>query len=114
MLWETHSIEFKQLIRQTHNFKTSKAAHRRLEQIVIEKCENIKNIDYGLQVMPETVLRIAKSDSQGDNLLWLLQPELKAINDGLKFVEREEDYTGYINAEGQYQGVGIIHYFGQI
>jgi hypothetical protein len=48
----------------------------------------------------------------------LLQPELKAIKDGLKYVEDKErwdsdydsegKYRGYINAKGQRQGVGIL------
>jgi hypothetical protein len=36
-------------------------------------------IDYGFQMMPDTVLRIADTEK------WLLQPELKAIKHGLKY-----------------------------
>ena len=92
----------------TRNYKTSRSAHDILEKIMKRNCEKIMKIDYGLKMSPGIVLKIADTEE------WLLQPELKAINDGLKFVEREEDYTGYINAEGQYQGVGIIYCFGQI
>jgi hypothetical protein len=46
----------------------------------------------------------------------LLQPELKAIKDGLTYVEDKDfkywgmngKYTGYLNAQGQLQGVGIV------
>ncbi len=70
-------------------------------------------IDYGLKVLPDTILRIANVEE----FQWLLQPELKAIKDGLKYVEDKEcfgysddeygKYRGYINAKGQRQGVGI-------
>ena len=40
-------------------------------------CERIMTIDYGLKMSPETVLKIADTEE------WLLQSELKAINDGL-------------------------------
>jgi hypothetical protein len=59
-------------------------------------------IDYGLQMLPDTVLKIANTKEHR----WMLQPELKAIKDGLKYVEDsdcyfdycESKYTGYINA----------------
>ena len=40
-------------------------------------------IDYGLQMLPDTVLKIANTEK------WLLQPELKAIKDGLKYGNKE-------------------------
>jgi hypothetical protein len=43
-------------------------------------------IDYGLSIMPDTVLRIANTKEYR----WLLQPELKAIKDGLKYVEKDD------------------------
>ena len=58
-------------------------------------------IDYGLQMLPGTVLRIADTEK------WLLQPELKAIKEGLEYgiIEGTQDgikwsYRGYLNAYG--------------
>ena len=61
--------------------------------------------------MPKTVLHLANNEE----FRWLLQPELKAINDGLTYgikqgTYRLDDvwtYRGYLNAEGLPQGVGI-------
>ena len=66
-------------------------------------------IDYGLQILPDTILRIANIKK----FQWLLQPELKAIKDGLIYVEDKDceyegKYRGYLNAQGQRQGVGIV------
>ena len=68
-------------------------------------------IDYGLQMLPDTILHIANDEK----FQWLLQPELKAIKDGLIYVKgkdceydwRAGKYRGYLNAQGQRQGVGI-------
>jgi len=78
------------------------------------ECEIVTKIDYGLQILPDTVLHIANDE----RLKWLLQPELKAIKDGLTYVEWKEDrykgpksyYRGYLNAQGQKQGVGMVTY----
>jgi hypothetical protein len=108
-LWDTHDF-FGASLLPTHNYKTSKAAHQLLEKILKRKCEEAKTADYGLQILPDTVLLLA------EEFRWLLQPELKAIKDGLTFVweKRATDengssfiYRGYINARGQLQGVGI-------
>ena len=74
----------------------------------------MKKIDYGLQMLPDTILRIANDEE----FQWLLQPELKAIKDGLIYVEDKDcvyyglegKYRGYLNAQGQRQGVGILNY----
>ncbi len=63
-------------------------------------------------MLPDTILQIANEEE----FHWLLQPELKAIKDGLIYVEdkhcvyRESKakYRGYLNAQGQRQGVGIL------
>ena len=63
-------------------------------------------------MLPDTILHIANDEE----FQWLLQPELKAIKDGLIYVEDkichydryEGKYRGYLNAQGQRQGVGII------
>jgi hypothetical protein len=65
-------------------------------------------------MLPDTILRIANVKE----FQWLLQPELKAIKDGLIFVEdkdcvyclRRGKYRGYLNAQGQRQGVGIVNF----
>ena len=62
-------------------------------------------------MLPDTILRIADEVE----FPWLLQPELKAIVDGLIYVEEyvednEGKYRGYLNAKGQRQGVGIANY----
>ena len=46
MLDETHSLEANVLL--THNYKTSKVAHQRLEIIMKRKCVRAVKIDYGL------------------------------------------------------------------
>ena len=61
---------------------------------------------------PDIVLRIADTEK------WLLQPELKAIKDGLAFGVKEGidengykwSYRGYLNTKGEFQGVGIKTY----
>ena len=63
-------------------------------------------------MLPDTILHIANDEE----FQWLLQPELKAIKDGLIYVEdkdcvyytHEGKYRGYLNAQGQRQGVGIV------
>ena len=64
-------------------------------------------------MLPDTILHIANEEE----FHWLLQPELKAIKDGLIYVEDkhcvydkgEAKYRGYLNAQGQRQGVGIVN-----
>ncbi len=63
-------------------------------------------------MLPDTILHIANDEE----FQWLLQPELKAIKDGLIYVEEEHcyyladfgKYRGYLNEQGQRQGVGIF------
>ena len=57
----------------------------------------------------DTVLKLAITD----DTKWMLQPELKAIKDGLVYTEifcDEYTYKGYVNKEGQREGVGITNY----
>jgi hypothetical protein len=66
-------------------------------------------------MLPDTILSIANVEE----FQWLLQPELKAIKDGLKYFEdidcdyigHEAKYRGYLNAQGQRQGVGIVNHY---
>ena len=46
MLDKTHSLEANVLL--TYNYKTSRAAHQRLDIIMKRKCEKVIKIDYGL------------------------------------------------------------------
>ena len=102
MLDETHSLEANVLL--THNYKTSRAAHQRIEIIMKREWERLMKIDYGLQMLADTILRIANDEE----FQWLLQPELKAIKDGLIYVEDKDcvynnfegKYRGYLNAQG--------------
>ena len=63
-------------------------------------------------MLPDTILHIANEEE----FHWLLQPELKAIKDGLIYVEDKHceylqvkgKYRGYLNAQGERQGVGIM------
>jgi hypothetical protein len=67
MLYETHfSLEAN--IKLTQNYKTSRAAHQRLDYIVKRECDKAMKIDYGLQILPDTVLRIANAEAYQ----WLL------------------------------------------
>jgi hypothetical protein len=86
ILDESHwSLEANVLL--THYYKTSRAAHQRIEIIMKRECERLIKIDYGLQMLPDTILRIANEEE----FQWLLQPELKAIKDGLIYVEDKDD-----------------------
>ena len=64
-------------------------------------------------MLPDTILHIANAKE----FQRLLQPELKAIKDGLIYFEDKDcdydgfegKYRGYLNAQGQRQGVGIVN-----
>ena len=110
MLKETH--DFETILLFTHNYKTSQSAHERLGYIIQRKFDKAMTINYGLQMLQSTILKIAITKEN----YWLLQPELKAIKDGLKYVDEYVDcknlfssrgYRGYLNAQGERQGVGM-------
>ena len=65
-----------------------------------------KSTDYGLN--GEYELRVANTDYTH----FLLQAEIKAIKQGLKYEEEEDQfggsYKGYHNKDGQIEGVGIL------
>jgi hypothetical protein len=63
-----------------------------------------KSTDYGLTMTDPSVLRVANTPETK----FLIQAELKAILQGLKYIERENDYYGYINQHGQKEGVGVL------
>ena len=81
-MWETHNFFGASLI-PTQNFKTSQAAHQLLEKILKRKCNEAQTANYGLEIRPDTVLHMP------GEFPWLLQPELKAIKDGLTYIEKK-------------------------
>ena len=89
----------------TFNYKTSRSAHLLLEKIVVKKCEEATTTNYGLTMLPDTVLKVANTELTK----FLLQAELLAIKNGLKFVEKSR-YTGYINSNNCFEGVGVFLY----
>ena len=62
------------LIPFTFDFSTSGEAHKILAKIMQARCENAKTPNYGLEMKPETILRIANTDLTR----FLIQSELKA------------------------------------
>ena len=95
------------LIPLTHEYSTAGSAHKVLEQIVEIQCTLAKSTDYGLPIIDKSLLRVANTPDTH----FLLQAELNAIKQGLKYEEYEwEDgdrYKGYYNKDGQKEGVGI-------
>ena len=94
----------------TFNYKTSRSAHLLLEKIVVKKCEEASTTNYGLTMLPGTVLKVANTELTK----FLLQAELLAIKNGLKFDERDYmginkyRYTGYFNSNDNFEGVGVV------
>jgi hypothetical protein len=66
-----------------------------------------KSTDYGLTVTDPSLLRVANTS----NTQFLLQAELRAIQNGLKYLEEEVDeeltYKGYEDKDGNAEGVGM-------
>ena len=95
------------LIPLTYEYSTADSAHKVLEQIVEIQCALAKSTDYGLPIIDKSLLRVANTP----HTHFLLQAELNAIKQGLKYEEYEwEDgdrYKGYWNKDGQLEGVGI-------
>jgi hypothetical protein len=62
--------------------------------------------EYGLPVTDPSLLRVANTP----NTQFLLQAELRAIQNGLEYKEiqyKEYTYKGYVDKDGQQEGVGI-------
>jgi hypothetical protein len=49
------------------------------------------------------ILRVANTPETK----FLIQAELRAIQQGLKYIEEKNDYYGYVNQDGQREGAGI-------
>jgi hypothetical protein len=98
----------------TYVYSTAGRAHKLLEQIVEIQCILAKSTDYGLS--GESVLKVANTPETQ----FLLQAELNTLKNvtgffsfkkGLKYKEEENwaySYKGYLNKEGQREGVGIL------
>ena len=76
------------------------------------RCKNAKTPNYGLEMKADTILRIATTDLTR----FLIQSELKAQQQSLQYVENKKitstngvngTYRGYINSDGEEEGVGI-------
>ena len=63
--------------------------------------------DYGLAMIDKSKLKVANTPDTH----FLLQAELKAIQQGLEYKEKEWNdgakYKGYVNQDGLSEGVGI-------
>jgi hypothetical protein len=99
----------KDLIPLTYDYPTALSTHLVLEQVIEIQCMLAKSTDeYGFAVTDESVLRVANTP----NTQFLLQAELRAIHQGLQYKEMQLDedlrYQGYVDQEGQLEGVGII------
>jgi hypothetical protein len=63
--------------------------------------------DYGLTVTDPSLLRVANTP----NTQFLLQAELRAIQNGFQYIEEEDEdgdiYNGYEDKDGNAEGVGM-------
>jgi hypothetical protein len=92
----------------TYDYPTALSSHLVLEQVIEIQCMLAKSTDdYGFAVTDELLLRVANTP----NTQFLLQAELRAIHQGLQYreiqVNKELRYHGYVNDEGQQEGVGM-------
>jgi hypothetical protein len=98
------------LIPLTFDFPTAAGAHKVLEQIVEIQCMLAKSTDYGLPMIDESKLKVANTPDTH----FLLQAELKAIQQGLEYLEKEwkngTKFKAYVNKDGYFEGVGIYIY----
>jgi hypothetical protein len=62
-----------------------------------------QSTDYGLPMTDPSILRVANTPETK----FLIQAELRAIQQGLKYIEKGNYYSGYVNQDGQREGVGI-------
>jgi len=90
----------------TYSYSTSEKAHMVLEKVIEIQWIIARNPFYNFAVpLDKSVLRIANTEESE----FLMQSELKAINDGLQFCEQRKFerpwikgvYQGYINEQGE-------------
>jgi hypothetical protein len=96
------------LLPLTYNYSTAMSTHLVLEQVIEIQCMLGKSTDdYGLTVTDPTLIRVAITP----NTQFLLQAELRAMQNGLQYKEEEVDeeltYKGYVDKDGKAEGVGI-------
>jgi hypothetical protein len=95
----------KDLLPLTYDYSTATSAHLVLEQVIEIQCMLAKSTDYGLTVTDPSLIRVANTP----NTQFLLQPELRAIKNGLQYKEasnKELTYKGYAK-DGKKEGVGM-------
>jgi hypothetical protein len=74
---------FKDLIPLTYNYPTAFSTHLVLEQVVEIQCMLAKSTDdYGLKVIDHSLIKVANTP-----YTFLLQAELRAIQQGLQYKE---------------------------
>jgi hypothetical protein len=73
----------KDLVPLTYDYPTAMCAHLVLEQVIEIQCMLAKSTDYGLAVTDPSLLRVANTP----NTQFLLQAELRAIQNGLQYKE---------------------------
>jgi serine/threonine protein kinase len=91
----------------TYNYPTAMSAHHVLEQVIEIQCMLAKSPDYGLFVTDPSLIRVANTP----NTQFLLQAELRAIQNGLQYKEEGDEvltYKRYVDKDGNREGVGII------
>jgi hypothetical protein len=77
-----------------------------LEQLIEIQCTLAKSTDYGLTVNNPSLIRVANTP----NTQFLLQAELRAIQNGLQYIEEDDEeltYKGYVDKDGLAEGVGM-------
>jgi hypothetical protein len=91
----------------TYDYPTAMTAHLVLEQMIEIQCMLAKSTDdYGLTVTDPSLIRVASTP----NTEFLLQAELRAIQNGLQYKEAQNEectFKGYVDKDGNAEGVGI-------
>jgi hypothetical protein len=91
----------------TYKYSTALSTHKLLEQIVEVQCLLAISTDYGLPMIDKSKLRVANTPDTH----FLLQAELKALKQGLKYIEIDYKdgfkYQGYVDKDGRKEGPGI-------
>ena len=101
----------KDLIPLTYEYPVAMSVHPVLEQVIEIQCMLAKSTDYGLPLIDPSLLRVANTPDTE----FLLQAELKAIQAGLQYKEKDSKtesgvdykYKGYVNQDDQREGPGI-------
>jgi hypothetical protein len=97
----------KDFVPLTYDYLTAMDTHLLLEQVIEIQCMLAKSTyDYGLTVTDPSLIRVANTP----NTQFLLQAELRAIQNGLQYGQIKNDngniYKGYLK-DRKKEGVGI-------